>query len=165
MLFENYRLDILDIENGKCSTKLTPIDNNKSEALKKSRRKIYIVSNGETILYVGETNTSMKTRFQRSSTSYNFFKINKVTRGGYKGYKWLDPENNSIRKLILHVVIFNSDYDSKEKRSEIEAIEGELVYEIKNKTSSWPTWQNEIHFSNVIGANEKAKQILEAFGL
>jgi hypothetical protein len=163
MIFETYQLEINDTQNNKCSISLNPKDNSKIEALEKKGRKIYIVCDGETVLYIGEANTSIKTRFQRSSTSYNYFKANNIARGGYKGYKWLDPENNPSRRLTLHVVVFNNDYD--EKRKEIEAIEGELVYEVRSRTGNWPTWQNEIHFSNVDGASQKAKTIIDAFGL
>ena len=163
MIFETYQLDIKDIKNGKRSIKLLPVDKSKVAALNEDRRKIYIVCDSKTALYVGEANTSIKTRFQRSATAYNYFKANGTARGGYKGYKWLDPQNNKSNSLTLYVVIFDDNYD--EKRGEIEAIEGELVYEIRQKTGKWTMWQNEIHFSNVEGANNIAQKILETFEL
>lgn len=159
MIFETYQLDIVD----SASSKKLYLKPQEGTALKKGNRKIYLVSDGNSIIYIGEANNSIQIRLRRGFTSFNHYvKTGKAT-GGYKGYKWLNPEMNEVNKLTLHVVIFDSSYDSK--RTEIEAIEGELVYEVRNKTQNWPSCQNEIHFSNVEGANEKAKKILQAFGL
>lgn len=145
-------------ETGTCTIHFSE---NVGIAFEKERRKIYLVSNGTEILYVGEAHTSIKERFRRSCTAFNFY-INKnreEARGGYKGYKWLDPENNSIRNLTVHVFVFDESYD--ENRKAIEAIEGELVYLIRKNTNKWPEYQNEIHFSNVPEAVVIAEEIME----
>ncbi|TDE05820.1 hypothetical protein [Flavobacterium sandaracinum] len=55
-------------------------------------------------------------------------------------------------------VIF--DETSDEERSFVEAVEGELVYLVRQKTGKWPLFQNEIHFNNCDGALEVAEDVL-----
>lgn len=153
---EKYVLKLIDFEDNTCKTELSP---QSGQAFLKERRKLYIVYNNSEVLYVGEAHTSIKIRFQRGCTSYNFYKRNKdIARGGYKGYKWLNKEYSTERNLILSVVIFPQEYDSN--REFIEAIEGELVYLIRNITGNWPVFQNEIHFSNSDEAKVVAQDLL-----
>lgn len=161
-VIENYDLKLIDKEDNTCKTELFPIQ---GEALQKERRKLYVVCNDTEVLYVGEANTSIKTRFQRGCISFNYFIKNGEARGGYKGYKWLNKKDNPQRNLKVIVAIFNKDYDHDNLRSSIEAIEGELVYLVRNKLGYWPKFQNEIHFSNCEGTKEIAEGILgEVFG-
>lgn len=154
---EKYNLKLLDNEDNTCKTELSP---KKGAALLKERRKLYIVYLDEEVLYVGEAHTSIKTRFQRGCNAFNYYKKNNdIARGGYKGYKWLNKIDNSERNLKVVVATFSVDYDNR--RNHIEAIEGELVYLIRNKFGYWPKFQNEIHFSNCEGAREIAEGILE----
>lgn len=163
MIVEVYKLDVKDsVKEGKSQSKIDlSLQKGKGKAMDKHRRKIYLVYDDKTAFYVGETDTSIKERMERSYNSYNYFKKNGHARGGYKGYKWLDIDNNKVRSLILYVVILGEDYDDPKRRREVEAIEGELVYEIRNRTEKWPAFQNEIHFSNVDTANQIAKDILQ----
>lgn len=112
------------------------------------RRKIYLVVSKSEILYVGEAHSSVKKRFQRGCISYNYFLKTKKARGGYKGYKWLNDEYNKERNLTVYVATFSEEFDSKEQRNKIEAIEGELVYLTRKELGYWPKFQNEIHFEN-----------------
>ncbi len=156
---EKYIMQINDKVDGTCSLTLEPVIADANNlAIKKERRKIYIISSKKAVLYVGEANTSMKTRFQRGCTSYNYFINTKKTRSGYKGYKWLDRKANPNRILNVSVAVFESKFDPKEKRDDIETIEGELVYLIREKTGLWPKFQNEIHFHN----DKNAKKIAES---
>jgi hypothetical protein len=155
-IIEKYALKLLDFEDNTCKTELIP---QKGQAFFNERRKLYMVYNDNEFLYVGEANTSIKTRFQRGCTSFNYYIKNGNARGGYKGYKWLNKEHNSERNITLSVVTFPQEYDNN--REMIEAIEGELVYLIRNKTGYWPKFQNEIHFSNYYGAKEIAEDILK----
>jgi hypothetical protein len=41
----------------------------------------------------------------------------------------------------------------------IEAIEGELVFLIRQRTGDWPRYQNEIHFTNSAAAKKIAVKI------
>ncbi|WP_427873520.1 hypothetical protein [Flavobacterium sp. MMS24-S5] len=154
-IIEHYTLNLIDQEDNSCRTELSPT---KGQALLQERRKLYIIHYKGEILYVGEANHSIKTRFQRGSTSFNYFIRKGKARGGYKGYKWLNKEYNVSRNLSVCVAIFNEKYDHN--RSFIEAIEGELVYLVRKKLDYWPKFQHEIHFSNYDGATEIAEQIL-----
>jgi len=107
-----------------------------------------------------KASTSIKTRFQRGCAAFNHYIDKEKARNGYKGYKWLDKTLNPKRNLTISVVIFPEEYDSKPKRSFIEAIEGELVYLVRQNTGRWPACQNEIHFSNCEGAKEIALEIM-----
>lgn len=129
-----------------------------SMALKKEGRKIYIIKNGSEFLYVGEANCCMKTRFTRGLTSVRHFIKHGAGRGGYKGYKWLHAcLGKSETRFDVYVHIFKGD----EPKDFVQATEGELVWLIR-KEGSWPLYQNEIHFRNIPGAAQLAKQI---FGL
>lgn len=155
--FETFELRIIDAIDNSCKTELSPKN---GAALLKESRKLYIVYHGKEMLYVGEANTSIKTRFQRGCNAFNYYKRNNDNaRNGYKGYKWLNKELNNHRDLTVSVITFSQKYD--DKREFIEAIEGELVYLIRNKHGYWPKFQNEIHFSNCEGAREIAEKIFE----
>ena len=166
MIVEVYKLDIKDsVKEGKSQSKIDlTLQKGEGKAMDKHRRKIYLVYDDKTALYVGEADTSIKARMQRSCNSYNYFKKSGQARGGYKGYKWLDIKNK-VRSLTLYVVILDESYDDSTQRQKVEAIEGELVYEIRNRTEKWPAFQNEIHFSNVDTANQIAKDILQLCNL
>ena len=153
---EKFDLQLIDAKDSICKTALTPTF---GASLKKERRKIYLLYSGDEILYVGEANTSIITRFQRGCASYNHYIKNGKARGGYKGYKWLNKNDNPERNLKILVAVFNESYD--DRRKFIEAIEGELVFLIRRDSGYWPKFQNEIHFSNCDGALGIAKEILE----
>jgi hypothetical protein len=156
--FEKYDLKLIDAVENSCKAELSPKN---GAALLKERRKLYIIHSENEYLYVGEANTSIKTRFQRGCNSFNHYITKGKARNGYKGYKWLNKAYNQKRNLTVSVVIFSDDYDHEHKRGFIEAIEGELVYLIRNKFGYWPKFQNEIHFSNCVGAKEIAESILK----
>jgi hypothetical protein len=158
-IIEKYYLKLIDEENYSCKTELFPQE---GLAFLNERRKLYVVYHGSEVLYVGEAHTSIKTRFQRGYNAYNYYKRNNDTaRNGYKGYKWLNKDENPQRNLTVSIVIFPKEYDCN--REMIEAIEGELVYLIRNKTSNWPKFQNEIHFNNCEGAKEISEDIWKIF--
>jgi hypothetical protein len=150
-------MGMIDRDEKTCSFTISPKVEGLNLALKNERRKIYLISRQNEIIYVGEADTSIKEKMRRGITSFNYFMINGKARGGYKGYKWIHPDENKHRLLDVHVSIFESEYD--DKRAFIEAVEAELVYLIRNKTGMWPAFQNEIHFQNKPGALETAKAI------
>ncbi len=133
----------------------------KNTALHTERRILYVVKNGDDFLYVGEAKSSLKIRFDRGFIAYRYYKRNGDGRGGYKGYKWIELLETSNMELQVFAFVFNSDYDKDDSRKVIEAIEGELVYLIRNNYGYWPKFQNEIHFQNIEGAKEIAEGILE----
>ena len=147
-IFEQYTITIKGKE-GSYSIVFEPYDH-AGKALDEKGRKIYIISSGKEVFYVGEANTSIRTRLKRGCSASNHYHNTKESRSGYRGYKWLATD--SI--LTLNVVIF---HDANVKRNIVEAIEAEIVYLIRHHLKQWPTFQNEIHFSNVEGALEKAQ--------
>lgn len=155
--FEKYDMSIQQIHGRGIFFSLIPILD--GEALKAERRKIYVVKSGHDYLYVGEANTSIKTRFQRGFVSHRYFVKNNKARGGYKGYKWIDDPSRAENKLLsIYVAVLSKEYD--EDREFSEAIEGELVFLIRSSENKWPLFQNEIHFNNRERAIDIANQIL-----
>lgn len=154
--FEKYNLKITDNLDFTCSVSIHP---KIGLALKHERRKLYIIYSNKSILYVGEANSSILKRFQRGTVSYNHYVRNGKSRNGYKGYKWLNKDDNPNRELKVLAVVFDTTKD--DNREFVEAVEGELVYLIKNKYGYWPKLQNEIHFNNNKDANFFAEIIFE----
>lgn len=108
---------------------------------KLSTPKIYILKEGDVVVYVGYTSQSIATRFWQGIRASGF--------NGYYGYKW-----KQVNELQLLVFVFDQklegnkhDYD-KTHVALAEAVEAELVYIVRNKTGKWPAYQNEIHFNN-----------------
>jgi hypothetical protein len=106
-----------------------------------NKRKIYIISSGKEVLYVGEAKTSIKARLERGCYDFNHSEETGESRNGYRGYKWLDTDS----ALTLNVAIFHNANMGKE---DVEAIEAEIVYLIRKHKDLWPNGQNEIHFNN-----------------
>jgi predicted GIY-YIG superfamily endonuclease len=98
--------------------------------LTSNQYKIYVLTDSESILYVGTTKSSIKNRLR-----YGLIADGK---NGYHGYNW-----KGLPLVKLHVWCF--EYLDKEKT---ESIEAELVYLIRRETGKWPIYQNEIHFNN-----------------
>ena len=101
-------------------------------------QKLYVLKNSKEIYYVGVTSLSMSSRLG----------IGYRAKGeqGYHGYKWI----GKIPGAELLVWCF-----TKSDRSPVEAIEGELVYLVRNLTGKWPKYQMEIHFHPDVSDKEK----------
>lgn len=117
--------------------------------LRKEFRKLYAVfasvKGKEQCWYIGEAATDMRTRFQRSFYAYRHYKrLDKKVQGGYIGYKWIEPASTLSAVRIMVVTFCEPDLN----RKTLEAIEGQLVFMVRNHTGQWPLWQNEIHFWN-----------------
>lgn len=100
--------------------------------------KLYVVTQADEIYYVGITKQAIR---KRLSTGFS-------AKGehGYHGYKWKD-----LHEAELLVWSFPSI-----QGEDVEAIEGELVFLIREKTGKWPRYQMEIHFHH--GASERELQ-------
>jgi len=92
--------------------------------------KLYIIKENLEYLYIGTTIQSITSRLR--------YGLNANGKGGYHGYKWKTKE-----KVILYVWRFE-ELDMHQ----VENIEAELAYLIRQKTGKWPINQNEIHFNN-----------------
>ena len=105
-------------------------------------QKLYVVKDSRDICYVGITSQPMSSRLRIGFIDEGHY--------GYHGYKWKDK----IKQAELLVWTF-----SHRTKDSVEAIEGELVYLIRNRTGRWPKYQMEIHFHP--DASDKEKQIAE----
>jgi hypothetical protein len=112
-----------DFNSGKLIPKLF-------KPLTSSDYKIYIITIGRKILYVGATKSSIKSRLN--------FGLRASGKKGYHGYKWKNEKS---------ITIFIWNFSTLEKK-QIENIEAELAFIIRTKTGKWPELQNEIHFNN-----------------
>lgn len=92
--------------------------------------KIYLVKTPDFYQYVGATIQAIHTELNQG--------LNSKGENGYHGYKW-----KSYDKVELFVWTFEGIV-----KSQMEAIEAELVYQIRNKYGRWTDSQNEIHFNN-----------------
>jgi len=126
------------------------LDKSIGKAFKKDRGKIYIISKGKKVVYVGETKRSIIKRLNDSRNAiyrHQFF-----------------TDRNKDTELIVSIAVFAEEYNDSHKEI-LEAIEGEIVYLIRNNSGSWPMFQNEIHFHNTPGAEKLAKYILANLNL
>jgi len=90
--------------------------------------KLYVVKQGEEVIYVGITKQDIRKRLRYGMTAGG--------EHGYSGYKW-----KHLPEVELLIWTF-----PRVKIEDVEAIEGEVVYFIRDRTSKWPTYQMEIHF-------------------
>jgi hypothetical protein len=95
--------------------------------------KIYVVSCGGQVLYVGSTRQRIASRF------YGAFAANGET--GYYGYPW----RSDGRQMHLDIWILTFD-SSVEIQRELETIEAEVVFCVRQRSDQWPLFQTEIHF-------------------
>lgn len=91
--------------------------------------KLYMVKNGSEIFYVGITSQGIGVRLR-----YGF---KAAGEKGYYGYKWKDK--------LTHAELIVWSFPRQDIKF-VEAVEGELVYFIREKTGKWPKYQMEIHF-------------------
>ncbi|WP_057936266.1 hypothetical protein [Algoriphagus resistens] len=125
-------------DSGRIFYSLDSFDSPDSDYLIRSRQpKIYVIKSEEDFLYVGYASQSLITRLNQG------FRAN--GKNGYHGYKW-----KKLEKVEVHVFVFPilADTPAKESRLFFEAIEAELVFQIRTQTGKWPLSQNEIHFNN-----------------
>jgi hypothetical protein len=95
--------------------------------------KIYVVSRKGEVLYVGKTCQRIASRF------YGAFAAKGET--GYYGYQW----RGSKEPMDLDIWILSFDGDANVDR-ELETIEAEVIFCIREQSGQWPLFQNEIHF-------------------
>jgi hypothetical protein len=97
--------------------------------------KLYIVTaRGEAApIYVGITRQSIRTRLRLGWTAKG--------QSGYYGYRW----RRDHKEVALDVWC---DTDPEEQKSllDVETIEAEIVFLIRQKRGQWPSHQTEIHF-------------------
>ncbi len=109
---------------------------------------------------MGETRSPLSSRL---GTGFKAFQKEEGING-YHGYKWINNFKNSKKLLTVNVFRFehlkdcselNDFFDDlglqvKDKRKTIiEAIEAEIVFNVRNETGKWCKFQHEIHFHNL----------------
>ncbi len=115
-----------------------------SKPLTEKGYKLYIIKSKKHFLYIGITRQPLRNRFRLG--------LKAEGKNGYHGYKW-----KNIKCVQLFVWIFENYTEIQ-----LENIEAELTYLVRNKTKSWPLFQNEIHFNNNFKDGSKiALQIFE----
>ncbi|MBI5381907.1 MAG: hypothetical protein HZA31_08410 [Opitutae bacterium] len=95
--------------------------------------KIYALVDGQTVLYVGMTGQPMANRLRGAFQA--------AGETGYYGYKWKALGH----AIVLLIWILPDLFPRHEDR---EAVEAEVIFEIRNQLGYWPRWQNEMHFWN-----------------
>lgn len=105
--------------------------------------KLYVIKGLTDIFYVGITIQDIRERLRSGFLAKG--------EHGYYGYKWKE-----LKEVHILVWTFPSMVISN-----IEAIEAELVYYIREKTGKWPRYQMEIHFHQASESElQTAKSIL-----
>lgn len=152
--FKNYHHYSISIEGKKEARKIGKFEKeNEKGEMKKVRNfekpvtesrlyKIYLVRDKLSVVYVGVTSQSIATRLR--------YGLSPKGKNGYHGYKW-----KHLNKVDLFIFCFN-----KRNTEEIETIEAEIVYLIRNRTESWPKYQTEIHFHNLTKKEKKAARLI-----
>jgi hypothetical protein len=92
--------------------------------------KLYLVTSARNIVYVGITRQSLSARLR-----YGFSADGK---NGYHGYRWAKSNGRYY--------VYCWAFDDKVADKELETIEGEIVYLLRESTGQWPKHQTEIHF-------------------
>lgn len=103
--------------------------------------KIYVIKIAGEVVYIGYTSQSINSRLRSG--------LKATGKNGYHGYKWKDVTD----EVELLVFVFERTLTRDKKHNQpiinfVEAIEAELVFEIRTQTGNWPKYQNEIHFNN-----------------
>ena len=144
--FSRYKIKIVDSTYRCVSVNCHPITHFIAPDTKPGIQKLYVVKGVKDIFYVGITSQAMSSRFRIGFIDDGHY--------GYHGYKWKDK----IKQAEVLVWTF-PEKDTKYS----EAIEGELVYFIREKTGKWPKHQMEIHFHSDVTMNQKraAENILK----
>jgi hypothetical protein len=101
----------------------------------KHSSKVYVVSSGKRIIYVGSSKQPIRSRLYGA--------IKATGQNGYSGYPW----KKSKEALNLDVWILPDVAVVKGKRClTAETVEAEIVFLIRLKDGNWPPHQTEIHF-------------------
>jgi hypothetical protein len=97
--------------------------------------KLYIVTveGHKAPIYVGITKQSMRTRLRLGCTADG--------RTGYHGYAW-----RHVHPEVALDLWCNTDPDAQKSWRDIETVEGEIVFLIRQMGGQWPSNQTEIHF-------------------
>jgi hypothetical protein len=114
------------------------------EYKKEGLAKLYLVKDDTFYKYVGATMQPIHTKLAQGLRANG--------QHGYHGYKW-----KNLDTVEVFVWTFNNM-----TKAQIEAVEAELVFQIRNAYGRWTDCQNEIHFNNTFTfARVLARDIFE----
>ncbi len=133
---QDYHIYHVKLDQGKIihiQQKGTNINHFVHPATKNKLSKLYVVKYKSRIIYIGITSRGFRERLR-----YGLSAKGDRNQGGYYGYKWKHLDEVEILLWFF----------PGQKFSNIEGIEGELVYLVRNNTGKWPDYQMEIHFHN-----------------
>jgi hypothetical protein len=126
----------------------------KGSAASRAGYKIYVALNADGVHYVGCTCTRMSSRLRLG------YRSTKDGLNGYHGYKWLAKPGLQLYVFHLQGLVHPAPNDDARLATQrvAERIEAELVYAVRAATGQWPLSQHEIHFHNLSGDGELARQ-------
>ncbi len=103
----------------------------RAPATRRKLPKLYAIVHDNKVIYVGHTVQPMATRIRQGLQA----------RGehGYYGYAWKTLDD-------IEIIVW---FFPEGKAEQVEAIEAELVYLLRETTGQWPGFQTEIHFHQV----------------
>lgn len=111
-------------------------------SLNQNTFKLYIITVKEKIVYVGVTKRAIRSRL------YTGLKAD--GKHGYHGYKWKISSEGKIHLIAL----------SHLDKNQMENIEAEFVYLVRQKSGRWPLFQNEIHFNNLYPKGKEFAELI-----
>ena len=111
--------------------------------------KLYVVSQDEKPLYVGITRQTLRTRLRMGFQA--------DSGHGYHGYAW----RHQLRQANVDVWVQDGDETST---LDLETVEAEVVFLIRQQQGQWPEHQTEIHFHQSEETHRQlARSILEHY--
>ena len=105
--------------------------------------KLYVISKGSKILYVGVTVQSISSRLRIGMKA--------TGKCGYHGYMWCE-KNDTFRLDVW--------WSEELKLKDMESIEAEVAYLYRKESGQWPIDQCEIHFHKSYDFHREAAQII-----
>ena len=111
--------------------------------------KLYMVSDGGEPLYVGKTNRRLRERLRDG--------LKAGGEHGYHGYAWRDRLTQATIDVWIAV-------GADAQNPNIETVEAEVVFWIRQEYDQWPEHQTEIHFhASCDDHRQAARQIVKHF--
>lgn len=137
-------------KNRKVRSRILYENNNRIDKSVLKGNIIYVIFDGNEILYVGETSTDIRKRLSSGLQKFNSYKKENRAVGGYKGHKFFELCSKNRKSKLLKIKVFPLKSTLKGKKDKLlrESVEGELCWIVRTKTGKWPACQNEIHFHN-----------------
>lgn len=99
-----------------------------------NKPKLYIASHRGMPIYVGQTVRTMGSRLRLGFKAKG--------KGGYYGYAW----RHHLESADLDIWRHEDGPEGKARGRDMETVEAEIVFLLRQRTGKWPQFQTEIHF-------------------